>query len=124
VAKNKETLLYYRLKKLNKNYYFLRIETNTIRGIPDLFCLIKGNYFWLELKASKVNKLGLSKYQKSFHIKFNSIGGKAFILLKDVSQSRLKLFKIDPLGVRELLNLQDTRQNLDIIILRCANLKQ
>jgi len=124
VAKNKETLLYYRLKKLNKNYYFLRIETNTIRGIPDLFCLIKGNYFWLELKASKVNKLGLSKYQKSFHVKFNSIGGKAFILLKDVSQSRLKLFKIDPLGVRELLNLQDTRQNLDIIILRCANLKQ
>jgi len=124
VSRNKETLLYYRLKKLNKNYYFLRIETNTIRGIPDLFCLIKGNYFWLELKASKVNKLGLSKYQKSFHIKFNSIGGKAFILLKDISQSRLKLFKIDPLGVRELLNLEDTRQNLDIIILRCANLKQ
>jgi len=124
VAKNKETLLYYRLKKLNKNYYFLRIETNTIRGIPDLFCLIKGNYFWLELKASKVNKLGLSKYQKSFHIKFNSIGGKAFILLKDVSQSRLKLFKIDPLGVRELLNLQDTFHNLNTIILSCANLKQ
>jgi len=124
VSKNRETLLYYRLKKLNKNYYFLRIESNTTRGIPDLFCLIKGNYFWLELKTSKVNKLGLSKYQKSFHIKFNSIGGKAFILLKDVSQSRLKLFKIDPLGVRELLNLQDTRQNLDIIILRCANLKQ
>jgi len=124
VAKNRETLLYYRLKNLNKNYYFLRIESNTIRGIPDLFCLIKGNYFWLELKTSKVNKLGLSKYQKSFHIKFNSIGGKAFILLKDVSQSRLKLFKIDPLGVRELLNLQDTRQNLNIIILRCANLKQ
>jgi len=124
VAKNRETLLYYRLKNLNKNYYFLRIESNTIRGIPDLFCLIKGNYFWLELKTSKVNKLGLSKYQKSFHIKFNSIGGKAFILLKDVSQSRLKLFKIDPLGVRELLNLQDTCHNLNTIILSCANLKQ
>jgi len=124
VAKNKETLLYHRLKKLNKNYYFLRIESNTIRGIPDLFCLINSNYFWLELKTSNDNKLGLSKFQRAFHIRFNNIGGKAFILLKDVSQSRLKLFKLDPLGVRELLNLQDTRHNLNTIILTCANLKQ
>ena len=124
MAKNRETLLYNRLKKLNKNYYFLRIESNTVQGIPDLFCLIKSNYFWLELKASKGNKIGLSKYQQAFHIKFNNIGGKAFILLRDISHSRLKLFKLDPLGERELLNLQDTRHNLNTIILTCANLKQ
>jgi hypothetical protein len=57
------------LKKLNKSYYFQSIETSTSRGVCDLFTIIKGRSFWLEIKVNhgkKVSKnIGLSKYQQA-----------------------------------------------------------
>jgi hypothetical protein len=67
VAKNKESLLFNRIKTALKTAYFLRIETSTARGVADVYCIYKGQSFWVELKANDSKNLQLSGYQLNWH---------------------------------------------------------
>ena len=88
------------LQKTQKLWHFTRIESATIRGIPDVNCLIKGFEFWIELKSKESKNLGLSNYQINWHIKHQKCGGKVFILLPSTKQRGFKLFSIVALDSR------------------------
>jgi len=88
------------LQKTQKLWHFTRIESATIRGIPDVNCLINGFEFWIELKSKESKNLGLSNYQINWHIKHQKCGGKVFILLPSTKQRGFKLFSIVALDSR------------------------
>ena len=104
------------LKKLNKNYYFQAIETTTSRGVADLFTVINGQSYWLELKVNRAKKptlnIGLSKYQVAWQIVLNKHGGHCFNLIRVLSQSTLKTYRQEARGLIELSTHQDTQDGL------------
>ena len=104
------------LKKLNKNYYFQAIETSTSRGVADLFCVVLGQQFWLELKVNRAKKstlnTGLSKYQMAWQIVLNKHGGHCFNLVRLPTQRVVKTYRVEPSGLRELATHPDTELGL------------
>jgi hypothetical protein len=104
------------LKKANKNYYFQAIETSTSRGVADLFTIINGQSYWLELKLNKAKKptlnIGLSKYQMAWQIVLNKHGGHCFNLVRLPTQRVVKTYRVGPSGVREIATNPDTEIGL------------
>ena len=104
------------LKKLNKDYYFQAIETSTSRGVGDIFTVIKGQSFWVELKLIKAKKstlnIGLSKYQIAWQIVLNKHGGHCFNLVRVPSQRVVKTYRHEASGLVELATHPDTQQGL------------
>ena len=104
------------LKKLNKSYYFQAIETSTSRGVADLFTIINGQSYWLELKLNKAKKptlnIGLSKYQMAWQIVLNKHGGHCFNLVRLPTQRVVKTYRVEPSGVREIATNPDTEIGL------------
>lgn len=104
------------LKKANKNYYFQAIETSTSRGVADLFTIINGQSYWLELKLNKAKKptlnIGLSKYQMAWQIVLNKHGGHCFNLVRLPTQRVVKTYRVGPSGVREIATNPDTELGL------------
>ena len=104
------------LKKANKNYYFQAIETSTSRGVADLFTIINGQSYWLELKLNKAKKptlnIGLSKYQMAWQIVLNKHGGHCFNLVRLPTQRVVKTYRVEPSGVREIATNPDTEIGL------------
>jgi len=104
------------LKKLNKDYYFQAIETSTSRGVGDLFTIIKGQSFWLELKVNRAKKstlnIGLSKYQIAWQTILNKHGGHCFNLVKVLKQRVVKTYRHEPSGLREIATHPDTELGL------------
>jgi len=105
MSKTNESKLYNLIKKTIKTAHFTRIESYTINGIPDLNCVYKGQEFWLELKANDIKNCNLSKYQINWILQHQQHGGIVFILNKTLSQSTLKLYRLDKSTVcREVLS--------------------
>ncbi len=104
------------LKKLNKDYYFQAIETTTSRGVADLFTVINGQSFWVELKVNRAKKstlnIGLSKYQTAWQIVLNKHGGHCFNLVRVPSQRVVKTYRHEASGLVELSTHQDTQDGL------------
>ena len=104
------------LKKANKNYYFQAIETSTSRGVADLFTIINGQSYWLELKLNKAKKptlnIGLSKYQMAWQIVLNKHGGHCFNLVRLPTQRVVKTYRVGPSGLREIATNPDTELGL------------
>ena len=104
------------LKKTNKDYYFQAIETSTSRGVADLFTIINGQSYWLELKLNKAKKptlnIGLSKYQMAWQIVLNKHGGHCFNLVRLPTQRVVKTYRVGPSGVREIATNPDTEIGL------------
>jgi len=104
------------LKKLNKDYYFQAIETTTSRGVGDIFTVILGQSYWLELKLIKAKKptlnIGLSKYQVAWQIVLNKHGGHCFNLVRVPSQRVVKTYRQEASGLIELSSHPDTQQGL------------
>ena len=104
------------LKKLNKDYYFQAIETSTSRGVADLFCVILGLQFWLELKVNRAKKstlnIGLSKYQVAWQIVLNKHGGHCFNLVRVPEQRAVKTYRHEARGLIELATHPDTQDGL------------
>jgi len=96
MSKTKESNLYNLIKTTIKNAHFTRLESNTINGIPDLYCAYKGRTFWLELKANNIKNCNLSKYQINWILKHQRHGGIVYILNKSIKQGRLKLYTLEP----------------------------
>jgi hypothetical protein len=112
VAKNKESLLFNRIKTALKTAYLLRIETSTARGVADVFCIYKRRSFWVELKANDSNNLQLSGYQLNWHDTINQHGGQAFILVKTLAQRALKIYSVKARGLHLLHQCTDTAGGL------------
>jgi hypothetical protein len=104
------------LKKLNKDYYFQAIETSTSRGVGDIFTVILGQSYWLELKLIKAKKptlnIGLSKYQVAWQIVLNKHGGHCFNLVRVPEQRVVKTYRQEARGLIELATHPDTQQGL------------
>jgi len=112
MAKNRESLLFNRIKKELKSAYLLRIETSTARGVADVYCIYKRRPFWIELKANDSNNLQLSGYQLNWHSIINKHGWHAFILVKTLEQRALKIYSVVSRGVRLLHQTHDTARGL------------
>jgi GH18 family chitinase len=104
------------LKKTNKDYYFQAIETTTSRGVADLFTIINGQSYWLELKVNRAKKstlnIGLSKYQTAWQTVLNKHGGHCFNLVRVLSQRVVKTYRVEPSGLREIATHPDTEIGL------------
>jgi hypothetical protein len=104
------------LKKTNKDYYFQAIETTTSRGVADLFTIIKGQSFWIELKLIKAKKptlnIGLSKYQTAWQIVLNKHGGHCFNLVRVLKQRVVKTYRHEACGLTEIATHPDTQDGL------------
>ena len=104
------------LKKLNKDYYFQAIETSTSRGVADLFCVILGLQFWLELKVNRAKKstlnIGLSKYQVAWQIVLNKHGGHCFNLVRVPTQRVVKTYRHEASSLVEIATHPDTQHGL------------
>jgi penicillin-binding protein-related factor A (putative recombinase) len=104
------------LKKLNKDYYFQAIETSTSRGVGDIFTVIKGQSFWVELKLIKAKKstlnIGLSKYQVAWQTVLNKHGGHCFNLVRVPTQRVVKTYRHEASGLVEIATHPDTQAGL------------
>ena len=121
MALKRESKLWKRLKNLNLNAHIFRVESNTINGIPDVHCVMKGKSFWLELKANDLKNYVISKWQINWHIEYQKHGGKAFILASGVKQRGLKLLRVKGSGAVELVAKgEDNELSLRLMVSRCT----
>ena len=121
MALKRESKLWKRLKNLNLNAHIFRVESNTINGIPDVHCVMKGKSFWLELKSNDLKNYGISKCQINWHIEYQKHGGKAFILASGVKQRGLKLLRVKGSGAVELVAKgEDNELSLRLMVSRCT----
>jgi len=121
VTQKRESKLWKRIKNLNLNAHIFRIESNTINGIPDVHCAMKGKSFWLELKSNDLKNYGISKWQINWHIEYQKHGGRAFILASGVKQRGLKLLRIKSSGAVELVaGGVDNELSLQLMMSRCS----
>jgi len=121
MALKRESKLWKRIKNLNLNAHIFRVESNTINGIPDVHCTIKGKSFWLELKSNDLKNYGISKWQINWHIEYQKHGGRTFILASGVKQRGLKLLRVKGSGAVELVAKgEDNELSLRLMLSRCT----
>ncbi len=121
MTQKRESKLWKRIKNLNLNAHIFRVESNTINGIPDVHCVMKGKSFWLELKSNDLKNYGISKWQINWHIEYQKHGGRAFILASGVKQRGLKLLRIKSSGAVELVaGGVDNELSLQLMMSRCT----
>ena len=104
MALKRESKLWKRIKDLHLNAHIFRIESNTINGIPDVHCIIKGKPFWLELKSNDLKNYGISKWQINWHLKYQKHGGSSFFLASGVKHRGLKLLRVKEPGAVVLVS--------------------
>ena len=67
-----EVKLWHELKRNTSKIIWTRIENRSLFGTPDLLGYpVSGNFFTLELKVAKGNRIIFSPHQISFHMKHN-----------------------------------------------------
>ena len=105
------------IQKKQKTWHFVRIESSTINGIPDVNGCVNGVDVWYELKANKVNNYGLSKYQINWHIKRQRVGGRVFILHLPRAKGHLEILRVTGSGAVELVTRSRSRSRLQDLVL-------
>ena len=91
--KNRESLLWQKVKKGLVNCFLTRIESSTINGIPDIHGVQKSGVFWIELKSDEAKYPKLNKWQVVWINRYIKAGGVVFILKETPSQRSLKLYR-------------------------------
>jgi len=91
--KKRESKLWQRIKKHITKPHLIRVESNTINGIPDINGCWKGKEFWIELKSDKVGYPKLSKWQISWINKRIKHGGIVIICNETLSERALQLYR-------------------------------
>ena len=85
-----ERKLYQKIKKHFTNISLIRLENNSLHGTPDLLAYNNsGNFFTIELKVTKGNKVRFSPHQIAFHVKHPR---NTFILVEHLGSGAVKLF--------------------------------
>ena len=86
-----ERKLYQKIKKHFTNISLIRLENNSLHGTPDLLAYNNsGNFFTIELKVTKSNKVKFSPHQISFHVKHPD---NTFIIVEALGSGDVKLFR-------------------------------
>ena len=93
MSKTNEAKLFALLKKHLKKVHFVRIESYTENGIPDVNACYNGKEIWIELKANTHKDLGLSKWQKVWIAKRIKAGGTVFIMNRPQKERALKIYR-------------------------------
>ena len=96
MALKRESKLWKRLKNLNLNAHIFRVESNTINGIPDVHCVMKGKSFWLELKVHRLNslnKIALRPHQIAWQIRYSRYSGNVWNLVGHPSSRTINIFR-------------------------------
>ena len=91
--KKRESKLWQRIRKNITKPHLIRVESNTINGIPDINGCWSGKEFWLELKSDKVGYPKLSKWQISWINKRIKHGGIVIICNETLLEKSLKLYR-------------------------------
>ena len=117
-----ERKLWHELKRITPKISWTRLENSGAFGTPDLLGYNTfGNFFTLELKVTKTNKIRFSPHQFAFHVKHPN---NTFILVKDLSLNLVKLYEgkvikeLDACG----LKLEPCRLGLEACCLRLQQL--
>jgi hypothetical protein len=86
-----ERKLYQKLKSKTPKIIWNRLENLSLSGTPDLLGYnTSGNFFTVELKVTKSNKVRFSPHQIAFHVKHPN---NTFILLEHLGSGAVKLFE-------------------------------
>jgi len=116
-----ETKFYAKVKKYFTEFSLIRLENLSVPGTPDLLVYNNNcNFFTIELKVTKTNKIKFSPHQIGFHVKHPH---NTFILVLDASLNVPKLY--EGKEIRELaacgLKQEPMRQGFPDIInfLKC-----
>ena len=96
-SKNRESLLWQKVKKALSESFLTRIESSTINGIPDVHGVHKHGVYWIELKSDDLSYPKLNKWQIVWINRYIKAGGTVFILKETPSQRLLELYR--PLSV-------------------------
>ena len=91
--KKRESKLWQRIKKHITKPHLIRVESNTINGIPDINGCWKGKEFWVELKSDRVGYPKLSKWQISWINKRIKHGAIVIICNETLLEKSLKLYR-------------------------------
>jgi len=113
--KNRESLLWQKVKKGLVNCFLTRIESSTINGIPDIHGVHKSGVFWVELKSDEAKYPKLNKWQVVWINRYIKAGGVVFILKETPSQRSLKLYRpvssfTDPRSLEPRFSFSSTGQ--------------
>jgi len=86
-----ETKFYAKVKKYFKEFSLIRLENLSVPGTPDLLVYNNNcNFFTVELKVTKTNRIKFSPHQIGFHVKHPL---NTFILVLDASLNVPKLYE-------------------------------
>jgi hypothetical protein len=86
-----ETKFYAQVKKHFKEFSLIRLENLSVPGTPDLLVYNNNcNFFTIELKVTKTNKVIFSPHQIAFHVKHPL---NTFILVNDARCRLPKLYE-------------------------------
>ena len=86
-----ERKFYEKIKKNITSISWIRLENNSLLGTPDLLAYnTSGNFFTVELKVTKSNKVRFSPHQISFHVRHPD---NTFIMVQHLGSGAVKLFR-------------------------------
>ena len=86
-----EAKLYKKLKKNLTSISWIRLENNSLLGTPDLLAYnTSGQFFTVELKVTKGNKIHFSPHQIAFHVKHPK---NTYICIEHLGSGTVKLFR-------------------------------
>ena len=102
--KKRESKLWQRIKKNITKPHLIRVESNTINGIPDINGCWNSKEFWIELKSDKVGYPKLSKWQISWINKRIKHGGIVIVCNETLLKRSLELYRpVSPITDPRLL---------------------
>jgi hypothetical protein len=118
-----ETKFWHELKRNTNKIIWTRLENKALFGTPDLLGYANsGNFFTVELKVAKGNRIIFSPHQISFHVKHNL---NTFILVScspDKGKVRLYPGSLILELVRLGLQLEPLREGLKACCLKLESL--
>ena len=89
-----EKKLYQALKNNLTKVHWQRIETGALQqGVPDVNGCYGGHEFWLELKCTTSDRVSLSPFQVSWHMRRAASGGRSWILVGHSSHNAITLHR-------------------------------
>ena len=118
-----ETKFWNELKRNTNKIIWTRLENKALFGTPDLLGYApSGNFFTVELKVSRGNRVTLSPHQISFHVKHNL---NSFILVScPLDKGKVRLYPGS--GVLELvrlgLELEPLREGWELVTQKLESL--
>jgi len=118
-----ETKFWHELKRNTNKISWTRLENKALFGTPDLLGYApSGNFFTVELKVTKGNKIRFSPHQISFHMKHNL---NTFILVAcTLDKGKVRLYPGSGILnlVRLGLQLEPLREGLKACCLKLESL--